>query len=301
MTTTIVKSDGSTSNYSLSLSVLSNHWPLHQAVKDGNIEAVKFLLDVDFKTSYHDNEERSALAYACMADNLDIFELLFHLRGPTNLVEHACKYGSLKVLKFLTNKGMKTYCALHAACGNGHMEIVKYLVENGYDMDNLDGHKNPALYYAVAKGYLEIVDYLVNKGAKPYTRDNYIVGLNEALKNGHFETVRYLLNRYTPKNIHRRNVLEYPSKRGDLEMVKYLVSKGADINYIDDFAPGILVALNNGHMDLFRYFIEKGPDMGKYRPAYLEVISKGMIKLVNTLDPLKDDSDSDSISFIESD
>ena len=53
--------------------------------------------------------------------------------------------------------------AIRWASENGHLEVVKYLVQNGADVAADD---NYAIRWAAKKGHLEVVKYLVQNGAK---------------------------------------------------------------------------------------------------------------------------------------
>jgi ankyrin repeat protein len=53
--------------------------------------------------------------------------------------------------------------ALFSACKNGHLEVVKWLVEYGADVKGQDGD---VLRVAWENGYFDIVKYLLQKGAK---------------------------------------------------------------------------------------------------------------------------------------
>ena len=48
--------------------------------------------------------------------------------------------------------------SLYWACNNGHLEVVKFLVSEGADI-------NEALCFATIGGHKEIVEYLVSQGA----------------------------------------------------------------------------------------------------------------------------------------
>ena len=54
------------------------------------------------------------------------------------------------------------------ASENGHLEIVKYLVERGADLNAKANSKSTALIYAYKEDHLEIVKYLVEHGANVY-------------------------------------------------------------------------------------------------------------------------------------
>jgi ankyrin repeat protein len=55
---------------------------------------------------------------------------------------------------------MKHEGSLRQASKNGHLEIVKYLVEHG---SNIHAKNNDSLAWARIKGHLEVVNYLKSK------------------------------------------------------------------------------------------------------------------------------------------
>jgi ankyrin repeat protein len=64
-----------------------------------------------------------------------------------------------------------TYCwhetgetALHLAAGEGHLEIVKLLLEHGADVNAKTAYET-ALHLAAGEGHLEIVKLLLEHGA----------------------------------------------------------------------------------------------------------------------------------------
>ena len=81
--------------------------------------------------------------------------------------------------------------ALTFASQEGHIDIVKYLVENGADIHARD---ELALREASENGHVEVVKFLLENGADIHGRD-YLgsdAALREASNNGHVEVVNYL-------------------------------------------------------------------------------------------------------------
>ena len=70
-------------------------------------------------------------------------------------------------------------CAFIQACKLGDFEVVKHLIDNNW-----------ALRYASEKGYLEVVKYLVSKGADVQGNNNSAV--RWASYYGYLEVVKYL-------------------------------------------------------------------------------------------------------------
>lgn len=102
--------------------------------------------------------------------------------------------------------------ALIDAVDCGNVEIVKYLVENGADMENMNNIWGNTALMKIANAVcvkseicIEIAQYLLDKGAN----------INAKTRNGW-------------------TALMYASDYGYLDMVKFLVKNGADINAITD-------------------------------------------------------------------
>lgn len=108
-----------------------------------------------------------------------------------SLAGEFAKYGNLRGIKLTESKGIplaNLNIALRNASASGHLEIVRYLIEEkGTDIHSLN---DVALRWASEKGQLEIVKYLVGKGANVHARDDEALRL--ARKGGYSDVVRYL-------------------------------------------------------------------------------------------------------------
>jgi ankyrin repeat protein len=56
---------------------------------------------------------------------------------------------------------------IHIAAQNGHMEIVKFLIESGADLNVKNSKGNTAIHMAVGYDYYHIAKLLIEKGADP--------------------------------------------------------------------------------------------------------------------------------------
>ena len=122
------------------------------------------------------------------------------------LIHVACANGHLEIVKYLIEKqdvdieikGFNERTPLHCACENGHLPIIEYLISKGANINSLDKHSNSILHYASSKGHLPIVKYLVEKQNIDYDILNS-KGENPfscAKNNNNLEIVQYLLQKY---------------------------------------------------------------------------------------------------------
>jgi len=166
------------------------------------------------------------------------------------------KTGDLEKVKTLVEGGANIHVcndyAVRLASENGHLEVVKYLVEQ--QGANIRACYDYALRYASYNGHLEVVKYLYDKGADIHTCNNDAVCC--ASYNGHLEVVKYLVEQGA--DIHACNdyALCCASQNGHLEVVMYLVEQGADIHAEDNYA--LCCASQNGRSKVVEYLKSLG-------------------------------------------
>jgi len=157
----------------------------------------------------------------------------------------ACKIGNKAAVIFLLdhvvypivwinkiNKDGRT--PLFIACQEGHIAIVKYLVDHGANLNREDYDGWTPLYFACKKEYIIIVKYLVDHGAN-INKENSKDGnpLSIACQVGNMTIVKYLVEHGA--NINRetndgKTPLYFAFQRGQKDIIEYLVNRGAHIN-----------------------------------------------------------------------
>ncbi len=83
--------------------------------------------------------------------------------------------------------------ALRWASTNGHLEVVKFLIDKGLTLEDIRSQDNSAFIWASYFGNLEIVKYLVNKGLTLddiRSQDN--LAFRYASRNAYLEVVKFL-------------------------------------------------------------------------------------------------------------
>ncbi|PVZ99361.1 hypothetical protein BB558_004622, partial [Smittium angustum] len=188
--------------------------------------------------------------------------------------------GGIELLKLFYMSRLKGYTRfgyiLSGFCERGNVKFVKFLVENGSNIDEDDGKP---LKSAFENKHFDIVKYLVKMGAdtskfkdlehllsdqsnssindNPPQENNHT--LQEASSNGYLDFVKNLVE--SGADIHENNgiALKEACENGYLDIVKYLVEKGADIHADQDWALGM--ASKSGHLDVVKYLVEKGANI----------------------------------------
>jgi len=186
------------------------------------------------------------------------------------------------------------YTPLINASFNGDLEIVKYLVDNGADVNIRNAQGETALMNAVKIGYIEVVKYLVAEGTDVNVKDiNGTTIIDIAFLYNNIEIIKYLLNNGVDKsniditiwarlgdldrvksalstntidiNLNNGELLRNAVQSGNLELVTYLVEKGANIHE-ETFETGnaLITASATGNLEIVKYLIEQGININSF-------------------------------------
>ncbi|RYP27389.1 hypothetical protein DL767_007708 [Monosporascus sp. MG133] len=174
-------------------------------------------------------------------------------------IQLASDNGHVEVVKLLLEKGAdwtirdsNGWTPLSVASDSGQVEVVKLLLEKGADWSIRDSDGWTPLYAAAYNGHVEVVKLLLEKGADWSIRDSDgWTPLNIASDSGHVEVVKLLLEKgadWTIPNNNGRIPLHAASLNGHVDVVKLLLENGVDPNAKDDIGRTPLsFASKNGH------------------------------------------------------
>jgi len=146
-----------------------------------------------------------------------------------------------------------------------NIEMVKYLVESGADIDMEGMYRDTPLTNAVSFGDIDMVKCLVDLGAEVDIEDHLVLALD------HFggpwtPIVNYFLDHGADPNYildNTQTLLHFTAYCDDenIEHVKCLVEHGADVNAVDDHGRTPLFhAAGNGYVQIVKYLLENGAD-----------------------------------------
>ena len=187
---------------------------IHIASEHGHLPVVKYLIekqniDVDTKGEY----ERTPLHYACWEGHLPVAEYL--ITKGANVEAKEIDPSKITSLSAIGNGCHGNY-VIHFASMGGVLPIVKYIIEKyNTDINICNELQRTPLHYACEYGHFGVVEYLISNGANIDATENW--GFWTPL---HFAAWSH----YVDKDH------SYISTDGFPEIVKYLVSKGANKN-----------------------------------------------------------------------
>ena len=223
-------------------------------------------------------EERSSLYYVSHLGFIHPLRWL-HQQGvghgkTGNLLRIALTAGAAQghvhIVKFLMEHGAEVPAknhggdtALHQAASNGHTEVVKLLIEQGAQVQTQDQDEWTPLHMAAEEGHTELVQLLIEHDAQVQTPNrNGGTPLLLAAGNGHTEVVKVLIEHGAEVQTQAQNgwtPLHMAAGNGYMEVVKVLIDQGAEVQTPNqDGLTALYMAAFNGHVEVAQLLIEHG-------------------------------------------
>lgn len=224
------------------------------AVDNGHLDLVAYLLNyIDVNV-----QDGLALLQAASIGDLPIVELLvskganLSLTGEASLIQ-AAGGGHLEVVVYLVGLGVtSTEAAIVAAANAGHQDVVNYLTDGTLPVDEEEELRRlmREIEEAVETGNISAV-----VGVIMGSNDHDFAGeyaLMASIAYDQMNVVKHLIETMGVSPTFDGNLpVIYAAYYGKLEMVKYLISRGADGSMALD------AANEGGHQDVIEYLSEK--------------------------------------------
>lgn len=202
---------------------------------------------------------------------MNILFLLFGKKSPEAL-EQASRAGNIERVSIIIKRLEPGFCieALETAAANGHLEIVKILLEHGVLLNA------QPLYEAAKAGHFEVVQHLLKYGA----------AVNAEMSKNYNQGLR------GDDSIYRCTPLKAAASNGHIEIVKLLITNGADVNlatsYYGFYSPPtgpLSDAVSSGNIEIVKFLLMSGalPDGTKASPPILTAARIGNIKMLKLL------------------
>ncbi|XP_062572963.1 uncharacterized protein LOC134234938 [Saccostrea cucullata] len=206
----------------------------------------------------------------------------------SNALQGAASSGDKHAFNLLLKFGFDPYekdrdsghTVLTCACQDGRLDMVKYLIEKypALLQEHTDIHGDTLLFWAAYSGSIDMFEYMLNlfknENILHISSDNIPKGdktdnsgqtiLHAACENGHYYMSEYLLNRY-PQLLNvcdenGNNVLHYTAQGGNVDLFKFLSSKGLNVNDTTNTGWTVLhKCCAGGKEEMCRYLVNMYP------------------------------------------
>ena len=225
--------------------------PIHAAAMSGDLEAITLILsrNVDINHTDQNSAGYSALIYAIIKNRVDVVKCL--LANGAN-VNHKTIEGST---------------ALHGAANTrGNKDMLLLLIEARADVNARDVDGNTALNLASVNGFLGASALLLDSRADVNTADErcFETPLMNAVIGNHQDVVQMLLSRGASLELRNRSgmtALTFACTRGNLNIVRSLLGKGADVNDNIYRKTPLFIAAENGHNFVVKELLNRNADI----------------------------------------
>lgn len=238
---------------------------LYEVCKEGNKKGIKILIKKG-RINFQDGLEG-----ACEGGHNDLVKMFIdkaQVYKQLNLaLNYAAKGGHIEIIKFLINEGADILtCDSAGACEGGYTEVVDYM----FELKNT--YYNNAVYGAAKGGHLWLIEQL-----SPYIK-HWNWALEGACEGGHKDLVKMFID----KGANNFGLgLNAACKGGYIELVQLMIDLGIDLG-INNINEGLLLACEGEHEDLIKYLIKIGANDWNYGLDGV-CIGKGSIKIVKRL------------------
>jgi ankyrin repeat protein len=272
--------------------------PIHVAIHKKRLDMIIMLLEkgADIKTK--DKAGYTPLHRAVISSCLEAIEILLNkgadINAKTNNIftplHLAAGLPDLEALKILLNKGAKINIKNNngldpfgLAASRGNKAIIEEFLNRGMAANLLPAFVN-TLHYK----HLEVAKLLLNKDPSLVNGDNDLTPLNIAIKNKNLDMVKFLLTKGANVNIvvnNQTTIDIFAAQYLDLEIFKELLNHGINIDQSQEYIIKLIfkTAVRMGNLEVVTKILDKfGNNIAI--DIHLDVIAKAeTLDIINCL------------------
>ena len=231
--------------------------PVFKAVKANNLKEVKRLVEsgADFQTGNMWHVEPVELAVSNYYKDIALYLLQKGATGRGGFYD-ACEKNDLAWIEVLRDYGFTDSEAVLAASEYGHLNVVKFLVQEGFSV-NVSQKRKPGLfrkYYispieaAIMNNHDDVADFLVKNGVK----------VDEAINYAFTYKRDELIKQLVPLGADANGVFLKAIETSNQPIAAFALSKGANKSAINEEGKNaLLLAIENGDQPMIEYAISE--------------------------------------------
>lgn len=257
---------------------------LLEAIEANELDMVRVLLNggADVEERHNDEDESLPLSFAaCKGYNEIVSLLLDHgadIEGKDKYdctaVANVAPTEHISTMRLLLERGADSraravsgYNALAVAVSSKRIEMVKLLLQNGTHGPQPKQQANDAFFWACNSGNMDMIKLFLEYGCDP-ARDGLATGqlaIHAAATSGNVDLVDFFLQQdgieLDSRDSFMRTPLFHAAWKGKVQIVKHLLSKGADHTTKDLYqAAPIFAAMRNEHHETLEPLVAACPE-----------------------------------------
>uniref|UniRef100_A0A674D7N3 Ankyrin repeat domain 52 n=1 Tax=Salmo trutta TaxID=8032 RepID=A0A674D7N3_SALTR len=273
--------------------------PLHAAACLGDVHIMDLLINSGASINAKDQGWRTPLHRAAASQNevrLSLQDSVINMKAVGLLLRQDAEVNArdkfwqtplhvaaanratrhLQIMKLLVSRSADAMCRdkrgytpLHAAAASGQIEVVKYLLRLGSEIDEPNAFGNTALHMACYTGQEAVANELVNRGAnvnQPNHHGGTPLHLAAVSTNGAL-CLELLVNNGADVNMQSKegkSPLHMAAIHGRFTRSQILIQNGGDIDCVDKYGNTPLhVAAKHGHELLISTLMTNGADTAR--------------------------------------
>jgi cytohesin len=193
---------------------------------------------------------------------------------PADEIHEAARQGNLEKVRTLVDKDPALVAArdkggetpLHWAAFSGNVDLVRFLLEKGAEVDAKNARGLTPLAFTVAQDRIQAAGLLIERGANVNCRNPLnMTPLIIAAEQGAVELVKILIAAGADVGIESRigTALHRASLKGDTEIIRALLKAGANTAAISRGVSPLHLAATAGHLEAASALVEGGADINK--------------------------------------
>ena len=257
------------------------------AVKGGNAQIVRMLLDAGADLNAKDYQEQTPLMLAAAWGRAEAMKVLIQAGADPKQTAGSC-CGSTLLMRALAS-GRFPFIDREKVPAERVLEVVQALMEAGLDVKAVDEEGNTALHFAAAAGHIEAIRLFLAAGADVDARNKeFITPLMYAAYYGHAEAAKALIGAGAGVDFQSNSCkrpLMYAAETLEVGAVQVLIEAGADVSVQNQKDQGVLelvLAADTGRdqkidkrkFDIVRALLKAGAEVnvGGIRGQALKII-----------------------------
>ena len=235
---------------------------LMAAIDNGaDLERIKYLLSLGIDINEESKNGEQAISKAAYNNpNLDVIDYL--VKNGANINFKANYDSGINLISYAAN--------------NENEEIIDYFIKKGIDINTASRVGETPLLTASRNPNINVFKRLLEAGADINVKDNENIDAlgYAAAFNPNPQFIKFLLDNgfdLHKKNIIGRDAVFAATRNENIDVIKYLVSRGANIKEIDNFGCTTLAhaliyydhnkKINENYLEMAKYLIENGVDV----------------------------------------